>query len=110
MRGTYLTVLPTPCMLSHFIHVQVFVTLWAVAHQAPLSMGFSRREYWSGLPCPPPGDLPDPGIEPASLMSPALAGGLFATSATWETLSKPRVGVRIIPILQMRKLRPREFE
>ena len=49
-----------------------------------LSMGFSRQEYWSGLPCPPPGDLPDPGIEPKSLRSPALAGKLFATSATWE--------------------------
>ena len=44
----------------------VFATLWAVAHQAPLSMGFSRQEHWSGLPCPPPDDLPDPGIEPAS--------------------------------------------
>ena len=54
-----------------------------LAHQAPLSMGFSRQEYWSGLPCPPAGDLPDPGIEPASLMSPALAGGFFITSTTW---------------------------
>ena len=56
-------------MLSHFSHVQLFVTLWTVAHQAPLSMGFSRQESWSGLLCPPPGDLPDPGIEH---MSPAL--------------------------------------
>ena len=47
-------------------------------------MGFSRQEHWSGLPCPPPGDLPDPGIEPTSLMSPALADGIFTTSATWE--------------------------
>ena len=47
-------------------------------------MGFSRQEYWSGLLCPPPGDLPDPGIEPESPTSPALAGGLFTTSATWE--------------------------
>ena len=47
-------------------------------------MGVSRQEYWSGLPCPPPGDLPNPGIELASLMSPALAGGFFTTSATWE--------------------------
>ena len=53
--------------------------------QAPLSKGFSRQEYWSGLPCPPPGDLPDPGIEPASLMSPALAGGFFTTSSTCST-------------------------
>ena len=47
-------------------------------------MGFSRQEYWSGLPCPPPGDLPNPGIKPVSLTSPALAGGLFTTGATWE--------------------------
>ena len=59
--------------------VQLFVTLWTVAHQAPLSMGFSRQEYFSGLPCPPPGDLPDPGIEPASVASPALAGRFFTT-------------------------------
>ena len=52
------------CMLSHFSCVWLFVTLWTVAHQASLSMGFSKQEYWSGLPCPPPGDLPDPGIEP----------------------------------------------
>ena len=47
-------------------------------------MGFSRQEYWSGLSCPPSGDLPDPGIEPSSLMSPALTGGFFTTSTTWE--------------------------
>ena len=64
--------------------VQLFVTPWTVAHQAPLSMGFSREEYWSGLPCPPPGDLTDPGIEPVSSMFPALAGSFFTTSATWE--------------------------
>ena len=52
---------------------------WTVAQLAPLSMGFSRQEYWSGLPFPSPGDLPDPGMEPASLVSPALAGGFFAT-------------------------------
>ena len=52
--------------------------------QAPLSMGFSRQEYWDGLPFPPPGNLPDRGIEPASLKSPALAGQLFTTSTTWE--------------------------
>ena len=56
---------------SPFNRVQLSVTLWTVAHQAPLFMGFSMQEYWSGLPCPPPGDLPDPGIEPTSLMSPA---------------------------------------
>ena len=60
------------------------VTPWTAAHQAPLSMGFSRLGYWSGLPCPPPGDLPDPGMEPAFLMSPASAVGFFTTSSTWE--------------------------
>ena len=55
-----------------------------VARQAPLSMGFCRQEYWSGLLCPPPGDLPKPGIELASLVSPALAGEFFTTSTTWE--------------------------
>ena len=73
------------CMLGHFSHVQLCATLWTVAHKAPLSMGFSRQEYWSGLPCPPPGDLPDPRTEPVSLASPALAGGFFTTSNTWET-------------------------
>ena len=60
------------------------VTLWTIAHQAPLSLGFSRQEYWSGLPCPPPGDLPNPGINPASLTSPALAGRFFTSGATWN--------------------------
>ena len=59
---------------------------WTVARQAPLSMGFFRQECWSGLPCPPPGVLPEPGIEPASPMSPSLAGGFFTTRATWEFL------------------------
>ena len=63
-------------------------TLRMVARQAPLSMGFTRQEYWSGLPCPPPGDLPNSGMGLASLMSPALAGGFFTTSATWEALHK----------------------
>ena len=67
----------TWCVLSHFSHVRL----------APLSIGFSRQEYWSGLPCPPPGDRPDPGIEPVSLTSPALAGGFFITRgrATWPS-------------------------
>ena len=63
------------CTLSCFSHVPVFVTLSTVTHQAPLSMGFSRHKYWSGLPCPPPGNRPNPGIELPSLMSPALAEG-----------------------------------
>ena len=54
------------CMLSCFSHVQLLATLWTVAHQAPLSMRFSRQEYQSGLPCPPPGDIPHPGIKPTS--------------------------------------------
>ena len=62
--------------------VHLFEILWTVVHQSPLSVELSRQEYWSGLPCPPPGDLPDPGIEPTSLSSPALAGGFFTTSAT----------------------------
>ena len=69
------------CLLSPFSCVWFFATLWTVAHQAPLSMGFSRQEYWSGLQCTPPGDLPDPGI-----MSSALTGGFFTTSTTWESI------------------------
>ena len=57
------------------------------AHQAPLPMGFSRQKCWSGLPCPPPGDLPDPGTEPESLVSPALAGRFYTTSTTWELMT-----------------------
>ena len=70
-----------------FSRVRLFVTPWSVAYQGPLSMGFSRQEYWSGLPCPPPGDLLNPGIELASFKSPAFAGGFFTISATWEALS-----------------------
>ena len=79
-------VLPTVMhyVLSCFSYVQLFVIPWTVAHWAPLSMGFPRQEYWSGLPCSPPRDHPDPGTELASLMSPALAGRFFIPSATWE--------------------------
>ena len=73
------------CMLNRFRSSWLFATLWIVARQASASMGFSRQEYWSGLPCTPPGDLRDPGIELASLMCFALAGGFFTTSTTWET-------------------------
>ena len=72
-------------VLSHFGRVQFFVTPWTVTLQAPLSMGFSSQECWSGLPCPPPGDLSNPGIEPVSPTSPALAGGFFTSSATCST-------------------------
>ena len=71
-------------VLNLFSCVQVSATPWAIDLQAPLSMGFPRQEYWSGLPCLLPGDLPDPGIKPTCLMSPALAGRCFTTSATWE--------------------------
>ena len=67
----------------HFSCVWLW-TLWTVIHQAPLSMGFSRQEYWNGWPCPSPGDLPNPRIKPESLKSPALAGRFFTTRATWE--------------------------
>ena len=79
-------------------HVHLFATPWTVARQAPLSMGFSREEYWSGLPCPPPGDLPDPGIEPKSLMSPPLAGGFLTTSATWEAQRENKVKVLVVQL------------
>ena len=78
-----------PASLNH-VHakllsrVGLFASPWTVARQAPLSMGFSRQEYWSGLLWPAPGDLRNPGIKPASLKSPALAGGFFTPSASWE--------------------------
>ena len=81
------TIKKVVCMLNHFSHVWLFATLWTVAHQAPLSMRFSRQDCWSGLSCPPAEDLPNWGIRPVSHMSPALAGGFFTTSTTWEALS-----------------------
>ena len=75
--GYSLTCMFIVCMLSY---VQLFVTPWTAAHQAPLSMELSRQEYWSGLPCPSPGDLSNPGIKPAVPVSPALAGGFFFTT------------------------------
>ena len=69
-----------------FIHVRLFVTPWIVACQAPLSMGFFRQEYWSELPFLSPGDLLDPGIEPASLMSPISAGGFFIIASPGKPL------------------------
>ena len=81
--GTGVYLCPCTCVLSH---VQLFVTPWNTACQDPLPMEFSRQEYWSGLPLPAPEDLPNPGMEPRSFLSPALAGRLFTTSATWEAL------------------------
>ena len=72
------------CVLSCFSRVWLFVTLRTVANQAPLSMGLSRQEYWSGLPWHPPGYLPNPGIEPSSLLSPGLASRFFTISTIWE--------------------------
>ena len=74
-------------MLSLFSCVRLLATLWTICHQAPLSMGFSRQEYWSELPFLSSEDLLDPGIEPASLTSPALAGGFFTSSTIWEALT-----------------------
>ena len=73
-----------------FSRVQRFATSWTIACQAPLSMGFSRQENWSVLPFATPGDLPDPGIEPVSLVSPLLASRFFTTSDTWEAPIHPK--------------------
>ena len=73
-------------MLSHFSRVRLFVPPWTVACQAPLPIEFSRQEYWSGLPCPPPGGILNPGIKPVYLTYPALAGRFLTTSATLEAL------------------------
>ena len=76
------------CMRAKVLHrIWLCAALRTYVSWDSLSMGFSRQEYWSGLPCPPPGGLPDPGIEPLSLTSPALAGGSFTTSATGEASS-----------------------
>ena len=71
-------------MLSHLSRIQLFENPWTVARQDPLSMGFSRQEYWSRLPYPTSGDLPYPEIKPTPLKSPALEGKFFITSATCE--------------------------
>ena len=68
----------------HIVKAMVFPVVWTIVPQAPLSTGFSKQEYWSVLPFPSPGDLPDPGIEPTYLMSPSLAVMVFTTSAAWE--------------------------
>ena len=78
-----------PCMPSRFSRVRLFVTLWTI-YQAPLSMRFSRQEYWSGLLFPSPGDLPDPEMEPTSPVSPALAGRFFTINITWEDQNKAK--------------------
>ena len=85
------------CMLSCFSPVCLCVTLWTAVCQAPLSMRFSGQEHWSGFPCPPPGYLPDPGIEPVPVVSLALADEFFTTSATWEALQHCVVWVFTMP-------------
>ena len=82
-------------------HVQLFVTPWIVACQTPLSMAFSRQEYWSGLPFPSPGNLPEPGTEPVSLVFPALAGGLFTTLPPWEVPSPTSKCLKCTLIIQL---------
>ena len=89
-------------MLSHFSHVQLFAALWTLACQAPMPMGFSRQEYWSVLLCPPPGNLPDPGIEPVSPAASALQADSLPLShwesplreeqSLWKTFSGSRLG------------------
>ena len=89
--GNQVTLICFPCMLSHFSRVRL-CDLWTIAHQDPLSMEFSRWEHWSGLPCPPSGDLLGPGIKPVSPLSPALGGGFF----TLVPPGKPQVFCRFI--------------
>ena len=72
------------CTCTCLLVSDSFETPWTVVYQPPLSLGFCRQECRSGLPFPSPGDLPDPGIEPVSLVSPAWASGFFTTSASWE--------------------------
>ena len=96
------------CILSCFSHVQLFSTLWTVVWQAPLSMGFSKQEYWSGLPCPPPGDLPNSGIKPVAPVALALQvdslllshrgsplGNIFVTKSLW-ILTPPKIITNIL--------------
>ena len=93
------------CMLSCPV-VSDSETLWTVGHQALLLMEFSRQENWSVLPCPPPRDLPNLGIQARSSMSPAFAGGFFATSTTWKALSS-RVA---LPYSPTQYRRPQSFQ
>ena len=82
-------------MWRHISHVWLFVTLWTLACQVPLFLGFSRQEYWSGLPFPSPRDLPDLELETISLKSPKLSSGFLTTSATWEAPHKAKDIIKI---------------
>ena len=84
------------CVLSCFSHVWLFATPWTVAHQAPLSMGFSRKEYLSGLPCPPPGDLPNLGIEPKSLCLPHWQMGSLPPVPPGKPRNKHRLYISLL--------------
>ena len=92
------------CMLHHFSRVQLLATHWTAAHQAPPSMGSSRQESWSGLPCPPPGDLPDPGVKPTSPATPALQVEFLPLSHQGSPTGT------FIPTFQMKKRRSRETQ
>ena len=91
------------CCCSFAVTSDSFVTPWTEAGQDPLSMGFSRQEYWSGLPFSPPGDVPDPGIKPASL---AIAGRSFTTESHGKFLLTVTINSRINPKVLMRQLCP----
>ena len=88
------------CVLSCYSHVQLFVILWSVTHHAPLSMGFSRQEYWNGFPCPRLGDLPDPGIEPESLMSPTLAVRFLPLRPPEKPLNKFLLSTQVVLVVK----------
>ena len=89
------------CMLSG---VQLFVILWTTAHQAPLSMGFFRQEYWSELPFPSPGDLPDPGIQPLSQPASPVSPALQANSLPSEPSGKPQMSLTRMTFTQLSEL------
>ena len=96
--------MPVFLCFSCFSCVPLYVTLWTVVRQSPLSMKFFRKEYWSGLLHPPPGDFQIPGIEPTFLRSPTLAGGFFTSSAVWEAQRYPKqsyLTVAFLPKLQV---------
>ena len=92
-KGSPVTASVHACVLSRFSCVQLFVTPWTVALQVPLSMGFFRQEYWSGLPCPPLGNLPNPGIVPTSPVAPALQAVSLPLSH-WGSLTASDVGLK----------------
>ena len=94
------------CVLSRFSHVQPFETLWTIACQAPLSVGFSRQESWSGVPCPPPGDLLNPGIEPSLCLSLRLLHWQ-AGSLQLAPPGKPEVSTLLLLLLLSRVSRVR---